>query len=340
MKVLLVKTSSLGDVVHALPAVTEALAAVDGLEIDWVVEEGFADIPRRHPGVRKVISVAIRRWRKDLFAGWAEFREFRRSLQQEPYDLVLDSQGLLKSAVTSIFAHGPRHGFDRHSARESAASWFYQKTHAVAVDQHAITRQKRLFGSVFGYEPGDAVDFGLRTSERIPNRLMFLHGTTWASKEWPESYWCDLASRASQENYELIVPAGDERERLRAESITASGGRVLFRPALSELMDILATCSGVVSVDTGLGHLAPALDVPVVGLFGATSPALTGMYGQHAKVIASTHLPCIPCRKRDCQYNKFDDSSKIYPPCYEQITPEAVWQALQQQTGNPSTDLV
>ncbi len=339
MKVLLVKTSSLGDVVHALPALTEALEAVPGLEIDWVVEETFRDIPERHPGVRRVIPVAIRRWRRNLSAGRKEFAAFRRSLRKEHYDMVLDSQGLLKSALTGWLAHGTLHGFDSSSARETAASWFYRKSHRVDTKQHAIMRQKKLFAAALGYDSSEKLEFGLRKADEVGKRLMFLHGTTWPSKEWPAEHWRALARVVVDNGFELIVPAGDDRERERAEQITEFGGHILFRPPLAELIDALAGCQASVSVDTGLGHLAPALGVPVIGIFGSTDPELTGMLGDQAKIIASTYLPCIPCIKRDCQYKKADDSSKIFPPCYEQITPETVWQALQQQTGNPSTNL-
>lgn len=337
MKVLLVKTSSLGDVVHALPAVTDALASLPELVLDWVVEEGFSDIPARHRGVRRTIPVAIRRWRKNPGSGLSEFFAFRRALREESYDLVIDSQGLLKSAFTGLLARGSIAGFDSGSARESAASWFYRQRYRVDTNQHAILRQKQLFAAALGYDCPDEINFGLIAGRDAGRRLMFFHGTTWASKEWPVSYWCELAKLANAQDYELMVPAGNDMERRRAELITESGGEVLFRPSLAELMETLASCQGAVSVDTGLGHLAPALAVPVVGIFGATSPALTGMLGADAKVIASTHLQCIPCRKRDCKFNP--SGGKIHPPCYEPIQPEIVWQALQQQTGNPSTNL-
>ena len=336
MNILLIKTSSLGDVVHALPAVTEALSRVPGLVLDWVVEEDFAAIPNRHPGVNRVIPVALRRWRRNPVASREEFRQFRRQLRETSYDLVLDSQGLLKSALTGRLASGPLHGFDPASAREALAGWFYRKTWPVDRELHAVLRQKLLLGAALGYTPTDEPDFGLPASEHRDNRIMLVHGTTWRSKEWPESCWVSLAQRVLAQGHELLVAAGNDRERQRAERMTVSGGEVLFRAPLAELMDRLAGCAGVVSVDTGLGHLASALGVAVVGIFGSTDPELTGIRGTRARVIANTHLPCAPCRKRDCQFKKPDDSSSIYPPCYEQTTPETVWQALQQQTGNPN----
>ena len=125
MKVLLVKTSSLGDVIHVMPAITEALANVADLNITWVVEEAFCDIAALHPGVSEVIPVAVRRWRKSPVACWGEIQAFRRRIGSEQYDLVIDSQGLIKSALIASSANGPRHGFDADSAREKAATWLY-----------------------------------------------------------------------------------------------------------------------------------------------------------------------------------------------------------------------
>ena len=139
MRVLLVKTSSLGDVIHALPALTDAARAIPGITFDWVVEEGFAEIPTWHPSVGNVIPVAIRRWRKNLWETIksGEWRRFKQRLRAEKYDLVIDAQGLLKSALLTRYVKAPVAGFDRDSAREPLASRFYQRRLAVARGQHA-----------------------------------------------------------------------------------------------------------------------------------------------------------------------------------------------------------
>ncbi len=338
MKLLLVKTSSLGDVVHALPAVTEALGCVPDLSVDWVVEEAFAPIAKRHPGVRRVIPIAIRRWRKNWPGAASEIRAAMADIRSEKYDLVLDSQGLLKSALLARVAVGTRHGYNRSSARESLSAMFYQHQHDVPDGQHAIRRQKKLMGLALGYSSADSVDFGL-TSATVPrHEIVFLHGTTWPSKLWPLKHWQQLASLAVAAEFQLLLPAGDSAEQERATQILGDRpGEVLFRPALDELMDRIAGSAGVVSVDTGLGHLAPAFKRPTVAIFGATDPTLTGIVGNATTTLVGNHLPCIPCRKRHCQYEKTSDSSSIYPPCYSETLPEAVWQALRLRIGNQST---
>jgi heptosyltransferase-1 len=339
VKLLLIKTSSLGDVVHTLPAVTEALGNVPDLEIDWVVEEGFADIPAIHPGVANVIPVAIRRWRQNWWQARGEIREFVTRLRSQDYDIVLDSQGLMKSALIAACARGQAHGYNRASARESAAALFYHGRHAIAGDQHAIYRQKSLMGSALGYVMERQVDYGIRcpTAEETKT-ILLLHGTTWRSKEWPESCWRDLAQQAARAGYELLVPAGNGSELAKAGRILDGlRGRILDRLPLKDLIEEMQRCSGVVSVDTGLGHLSPALGIPVVAMFGATSPSLTGVMGPFSDIIVSNHLPCIPCKRRDCEYPIPGDSVSIYPPCFDRTTPETVWQALQQQIGSKAT---
>ncbi len=339
MKVLIIKTSSLGDVVHALPAVTEALRHNPALEFDWVVERAFAGIPACHPGVRRVIPVEIRRWRRHPFADRVEMFAGLAAVRKAHYDLVIDAQGLFKSALLSWLARGNTFGFDRASAREGWISRFYTQSAMVQQGQHAITRQKQLFAAALGYAPDEEQDFGLSVPVPVRQQIMLLHGTTWKSKEWPQQSWQALADIIRQSGYDIVVPAGNPEELARAMSLTEAGGRVLDRLPLDQLMSTLAGCAGVVSVDTGLGHLAPALGVPAVGLFGATSPLLTGISGKRVTLLASAHLPCIPCKKRVCRYPIPADSSIIYPPCFEQITPETVWQALQRQIGSSTRHL-
>jgi len=328
MKVLLVKTSSLGDVIHALPAVTEALSRSSDLELDWLVEEKFRDIPDKHGGVHEVIPVAIRRWRADWVGAWPEVKALIRRLRSAHYDRVIDSQGLLKSALITSFASGETHGYDRESIRESVACLFYGKKHSVDKTQHAIYRQKQLLASSLGYRVNEVIDCGLAVPAPKNKTIMLLHGTTWPSKEWPESSWTELADQIRQDGFDVIAPAGNEQERGRAIRILRGRRGLLDQLSLGALMSEMQQCAGAVAVDTGLGHLAPALGVPVVGLFGSTSPELTGILGPQSQSIASTHLPCIPCRKRKCQFQKSSDSSNIYPPCFEQTSPETVWQAL------------
>ena len=334
MKVLLIKTSSLGDVIHALPAVTEAASRLSDLELTWVVEESFADLVEMHPAVTRVIPVATRRWRKSWIRSWPEVLSFLSELKDTRYDLVVDSQGLIKSAAIAFFARGNVHGFEPGSAREPLAARFYTFQHKVDSASHAVNRQKQLLAASLSYQMKPEVIYGLGRSNKTRDDILFVPSTTWPSKEWPLSCWQELADHVVEEGFRLLVPAGRKSEGLTARAILGNRpGEVLADRSLGELAHIMSSCAGAVTVDTGLGHLAVALNLPVVGLYGSTDPELTGLTGGDARLIVSNHLQCIPCKRRVCHFPNSSDSSKIYPPCFSQSTPERVWRALQLQIG-------
>ena len=339
MRVLLVKTSSLGDVIHALPALTDAARAIPGITFDWVVEEGFAEIPTWHPAVGKVIPVAIRRWRKNIWQTIksGEWRRFKQSLRAEKYDLVIDAQGLVKSAWLTRYVNAPVAGLDKNSAREPLASRFYQRRLAVARGQHAVERLRQLFAVALGYDlPKGLGDYGLdveRLIELPRNKpyVLFLHGTTWDTKHWPEVYWRDLALRMADKGVEVRLPWGNPAEKARAERIAngLSNAVVLPKLNLAGVARVLASASACVAVDTGLGHLAAALDVPTISLFGPTNPDLTGAYGK-VQIHLASDFPCAPCLQKKCTYQptaqdqqRFDLKSE-WPLCFTRLNPERV----------------
>lgn len=248
-RVLIIKMSSLGDVLHTLPALTDAFKSLDNVQFDWVVEEKFSEIPAWHPAVNRVIPVALRRWRKHLFNTLksGEWQTFRRQLQANEYDAVIDAQGLIKSAFITRLARGHTFGLDKRSARESVAAWFYQHPLFIPKDQHAVERVRQLFAKALDYSVPDSIDYGIRdgirdlleqktsrlAAETLSNRaasnknakciaenknkqILFFHGTTWDTKHWPEKYWFELAGRVTEIGYEVVIPWGNELEHQRA----------------------------------------------------------------------------------------------------------------------------
>jgi heptosyltransferase I len=338
MRVLLIKTSSMGDIIHTLPALTDAGLALPGITFDWVVEDTFSEIPSWHPLVDKVIPVALRRWRKGLLAretrlGW---KTLRQQLHANHYDLILDAQGLVKSAFLTFFAKGLRVGLDWGSAREALASLAYQRQCKVDFYQHAIVRMRSLFSQALGYSlPDTEADFGLTTQlfqplDSLQPYVVFLHGTTWTTKQWPEDYWIQLAEKVGQAGYRIKISGGNAEEVERAERLashsemTRATVDVLPYLTISHMAALLANAKAAVAVDTGFGHLAAALNIPTVSLYGATNPAYTSACGK-----ASVHLvadfPCAPCLRRTCT---FKGSSTVTPACYATLTPTHVWQTL------------
>jgi heptosyltransferase-1 len=300
---------------------------------DWVVEEAFADIPSWHPGVKEVLPVAWRRWRKSLFSSQtlSEIKAFRKKLKSKRYDLILDAQGLIKSAVISRMARGPLHGLGHSSARESVASYFYKNKHNIPRNQHAISRLRELFAKTFSYDvPDSPLNYGINkdrwlTSSNKPY-VIFLHGTTWVTKLWPESYWQKLCQLAEQDGYDVHLPWGNDEEKNRASQI--ANGRtnttILDRAPLEQMATELANASAVIGVDSGLTHIAAALDVPTLAIYGATDSKLTGVRGENVKLHISQYK-CAPCLSKSC-FSKINGLD--YPPCYQEIGPETVWQSV------------
>lgn len=277
--ILFVKTSSLGDVVHNCPAVSDAARALPGAQIDWVVEEPFVGIARMHRAVRRVIPVAVRRWRAGLWrpSVWSEIGAWRRALAAERYDAVLDTQSLLKSALIARSARGTRHGLDRASARESLAALFYDQRHAVPRGLHAVERNRRLAAAALGFSPGE-LDYGLRApSAERSSYVVFLTMTSRADKLWPDERWIELGGALGAP---AILPWGSDGERSRAARIAGEiGGTVPPRRSLEELARLFGGARQVIGLDTGLTHFAAALGTPTVGIYCGSDPALTGLYG-------------------------------------------------------------
>lgn len=301
MRVLLVKTSSMGDVLHSLPALTDAQQAIPNIQFDWVVEEGFAQIPTWHSAVNQVIPVAIRRWRKNWFSApiRAERAAFRQQLQATQYDAIIDAQGLLKSAfLVTRLAHGDKHGYDRHSIREPLASFFYDHRYAINKQQHAVERIRQLFAKSLGYTyPTQQGNYAIAqhflqssTRQECPY-VVFLHSTTRDDKHWPEENWRSLIELMAGSGIKIKLPWGAPHEQQRAQRLAEGFDfvEVLPKLTLAEVAQQIANAKAVVSVDTGLSHLTAALDKPNFTLFGPTDPGLIGGYGQEQHELISTN---------------------------------------------------
>ncbi|MBK9362119.1 MAG: lipopolysaccharide heptosyltransferase I [Rubrivivax sp.] len=287
MRLLIVKTSSMGDVVHALPALTDALRAVPGLAVDWLVEQPFAAIPALHPGVQRVLPIAWRKWRKKLLQRdtWAAMGALRAQLRAQPYDLVLDLQGLLKSALWARQAIGPLAGYDRASAREPLASWLYARRAAVGRDLHAVDRCRRLAAAHLGYPlPATPPDFGLLPpgpSWPTPERYaVLIPNASRPEKLWPEARWVAVGKRLLDRGWTPVVLWGSPAEQTLAERIAAGcSGEVPPFLKVGEMAAVLAGAQCIVGLDTGFTHLGAALGRPTIGIYCDHEPGLAGVTG-------------------------------------------------------------
>ncbi len=344
-KVLIIKTSSLGDVIHTLPALSDAKKALGNVQFDWIVEENFSEIPRWHPVVNQVIPIAIRRWRKKFLKilmhnkgadiERKEWQNFKQITHQTHYDAVIDAQCLLKSAWITRYTNGTTYGLDKKSAREPLAAYFYDHPQAVNKKMHAVERVRTLFAQSLNYSLKDLpLDYGIsqRNSSKTQENssttdmktILFLHGTTWDTKYWPETYWIKLSNLLTDKDFQVILPWGNDIEYQRAINIKKSNHKpefvkVLEKMNINELSDEISRVDTIVAVDTGLAHLSAALDKPTIAIYGPTSPGLTGTYGNNQHHLTS-NIQCSPCFKKQCNKEK----NNISPECYTEITPETV----------------
>lgn len=338
-RVLLIKLTSMGDLMHALPALTDATRAIPGIQFDWVVDESFAEVPAWHPAVNQIICSAHRRWKKNLFVSIVdgELSRFYHQLNQSDYDIVLDAQNNLKSAVITWLRRGPSHGLDKQSVREKPAHWAYSYHHSADRSQHAVAHQRLLMSEALGYplpdtEPDHGIDCSrLRKPDiQLPDRyLFFVHNASWTTKLWPEVHWHQLIKLARQDNYQVILPCGNEDERLRANRLAEQHDNTIALPKLplSEVGWIINNATGAVCCDTGLCHLSGLLDIPAVSFYGPTDSKLIGSTGHNQKhmIASSKDFSCAPCYGRRCT---LDDKDLAMSACMEAFKPEDVWSEL------------
>lgn len=321
MRVLIVKTSSMGDVLHTLPALTDSVQALPDIRFDWVVEEDFSQIPSWHGAVDRVIPLAIRRWRKAWFSApiKAERRVFRDAVRAVQYDAIIDAQGLVKSAaLVTRLARGLKHGMDWQTAREPLASLFYNRRHHIVRQQHAVERTRELFALSLGYaKPQTQGDYAIArhfTGDATARPYaVFLHATTRDDKHWPEAHWRELIALLADSDLRIKLPWGAPHEEARARRMAESFDfvDVLPKMSLSDIAQQLADACFVVSVDTGLSHLTAALDRPNVTLYGPTDPGLIGGYGRNQVVCRPSHSQSLHDLSAADVFHRLDDVRTI-----------------------------
>ena len=356
MKILIVKLSSLGDVVHAMPAVQDISRALPEAQIDWVVERGFAPLVQRCQGVRRIIASDLRRWRKTPFS--ADTRRawglFKAELQQEKYDAVIDLQGLTKSALVAwlarLSAGGQRYGLANQtegSSFEAPARWVAHQAITLPAHCHAVTRSRELCAQALHYRVPDELIFGLlaqqdqtavqalATEPGLHGAVALVHGTSRADKQWPLAHWRALAQRLNDAGFGVALPHGSPAEQQTAHDIAQGLAHARVWPTLplDALTDALATCSGVIGVDSGLSHIAVALDLPHVQIYNFDTAWRTGPINvAHTNVVTAS----VARQSRAHGSPRFarDDESQVSPrqcSVFAQPTPsvDAVWRAWQ-----------
>jgi len=307
IRVLIVKLSSLGDVVHAMPALQDLRAELPGVHIDWVVERAFAPLVARCEGVSQVIPCELRRWRKTPFAAQtrSEWRAFKAQLRVQAYDAVIDLQGLTKSALVAWLARtstdGRRFAMANQtegSGYEAPTRWVADEAIALEPHVHAVQRARLLCAAVFGYQVTAPARFGLvpgAQAAHVPAQaghsgyggngfaarkpqVALVHGTSRADKQWPLASWVALGQRLNHSGFSVALAHGTPAEKATSEAIAAELDDAWVWPSmgLDALTDTMAHCAGVIGVDSGLSHIAVALGLPHVQIYNFDTAWRTG----------------------------------------------------------------
>ena len=342
MKILLVRLSSMGDVLHTLPALTDLQRARPDLRLHWLIEPAFAPIVLLHSGVARVIPFALRKHKKQWRGLLGALRDLRRDLRAEGYDQILDTQGLYKSALLGRLGGAPLWGLDAASAREPGAARLYHRRFPVAWGQPAINRNRQLFAQALDYPlPETPPDYGLQGAAACLRKdtlarpwgelvqqpfVLGFHGTSWENKEWQEDYWRALAAPLKQAGLRLLLPAGSAREAARAQRIATQADNVLALPTLTllELAALIVRADAYVGMDTGLSYLAGALGLAGVTLYGPTASGRFSV-AENRQTTLQSPAPCSPCGKSRCPLPEAKNGLIL---CQQALRPEQVWTAL------------
>jgi heptosyltransferase I len=333
-KILLIKITSMGDLIQMLPALTDAANALPGIQFDWLAEESFKEIPRLHPTVDKIITLPYRLWKKGLRQGgiqWNEIKQFLTQLRNQQYDMVIDAQSNIKSALVTLLAKGMKYGLDGKSVREYGANFAYHKKININRRQNHAERMRQLMATFLQYtKPQTPADYGINQQQlptldfHLPEKFIFMTAIS-SSRErlWPEPFWQAVISDVLLSGYEVILPWWSKEEQERVLRLKQNDPRVHLIPPLNltQKASVLAKAVAAISLDTGLAHMAAALNIPNVSLYGPTSAKLTGTVGKKQIHLSASGPSCAPCVRTKCNYQ---GDSQYKPACLETITPKQV----------------
>ncbi len=328
---MILKLASMGDLIHLLPALTDAKQAIADIGFDWIVDKRFADIPFFHPAVCNTIETDHRTWRSSPFSKKtrSEFSNLLNRLKKNRYETIIDAQGNLKTGILSCFTKGEKAGFDGNSIQEWGTHFFYDKKIASSKKMHAVFRLRQLFAKSLEYPlPTTPPDYGIDTNKLTPpllslpsSYLIFVPIASYASKLWSNESWSNLIRLTVNAGKHVLLPWGNETERKRAESLAVYPNvTVLPRLSLREIGYLILHAEGVVSVDTGLSHMAAALDTPCITLYGPTDPSLIGTVGKNQIHITT---PCRCLGKKQC-------NRTINSHCLSSVSPMEVFEKLEE----------
>jgi lipopolysaccharide heptosyltransferase I len=353
VKILIVKTSAIGDVIHTLPSLWSLRAHYPDAHITWLVEEAAADLLTNHPALNRLLVAKRKTWLADLRAGrpfraLQEFVRFARALRDTHYDLVIDFQGLLKSAIWVFLAKGSRKvGFGRGMEHaEHSYLVLNERVPAVDMNQHAIERSLLLLKGIGVPAAGIRYELPL-SSEHQSEADALLHAVgvgeqdrlvainpmaTWPTKLWEPASFAALTDRLEHERVRVIFTGGPQ-DRSAIDEIcrlmTSQGRRLDGKTSLKTLAAVYRRAQALLTTDSGPMHLAAAVGTPVVALFGPTAPWRTGPYGSGHTVLRAG-INCSPCFKKQCLTTEYEERA-----CLKRLSVDEVARAVLEKLAAP-----
>ena len=291
MRVLVLRLTSMGDVVLTLPAVNDMLENIPGITIDWMVEKPFASIVQMNPKINLVHTAHWRKWRKALFKAETRnaIKEFRHKLKAVQYDVVIDFQGqIAKSIFLGVMANGPLMGFAKQGLREPLAALFYRKKAEVSKSLHLVPRSRALAAQIFDYPiPRTPARYGIAAgkpywlpSEPDKKYAVMIPHRSRHEAPWPMENWIAIGKKLKALNINVAVLWGSPAEEFFSQEIAAHfGGEVAPFLTVAQAAALLEHAHVVIGLDTGFTHLATALERPTIALHCDFDPKLAGLVG-------------------------------------------------------------
>ncbi len=359
MKILVIKTTSLGDIVHTFPAVSQIHKHFPQAQIDWAVEEEFSSLPLLHHAVTNIRITKWRKWKREPFAvkrNYAQWRQLKQQLKEQDYDVAIDAQSLLKSALVGKGIGAVFHGFAK--GRDPFASLYYDEKHTITADelslyngqqghdgrQHKVPLMMKLCAASLGYAADISdCDYGIDlsrlkskenqiTSVSSTKQKVFLcHKASQKQKELPDDFWQDLIAVLSTSGYQCILPGHSDNERAHAHKLAEgyeSNCDILPRLSIREIAQVMLNCNAVISLDTGLAHLATALGLRTIAIYLVSDPLIFGCYGNNAINLTVANNPKL--KRHSPPQNKLFSSASSMLRCeaHPQVTADVVIQHI------------
>lgn len=354
MNILIIKLSSIGDIIHTFPAIIEAKENIKDLSIDWLVDESLIEaaclLNKNNIFINEFITIPLRFVKKNKnFNAIKRFLYSLLKLRTKEYDLIIDAQGLFKSALLTKFIGSQQTiGLAWNSAREPFAAFLYDHKCKIEKDLHAIDKIRKLFSLALryniNYTKKDLHIYNSLHKQNFPklpeltninNYIVFLHGTTWETKEWDKTYWDKLTKLINSHNMQIVITFANNnlKEHQLAQYLSHNVNlTVLGSLNIEQIARLIANAGIVIAVDTGFAHLAAALNVPIIGIYGATCSYKSGIFGTKSINLQSKYH-CSPCFAKQCLEYKYH-RSKIKQPCLQEIKPEQVFEQIKQLITN------